>query len=206
MFYKRQQLFILYKSRCCKCYLIYKEVVFLKKYLYFFIFRLSNSLSVNTESLLKMSSGLFNIFLIETAADNYIYKVGSFVIEIEFQSNSLVPILEFKKFNLYNIIATKGTFLVFQFFGLFVEKFEERKSLFKLNGCLLQSINSCLVDILPKIFKVCTFLYISLTFGNSFQLLGLYVDINGKMLSLFFSFSLLSSSSTITRVFQFPFQ
>ena len=46
--------------------------------IYFFIFRLSNVLSVNTESLFKMSSGLSNIFLIAIVADNYIYKVGGF--------------------------------------------------------------------------------------------------------------------------------
>ena len=48
----------------------------------FFIFRLSNVLSVNTKSLFKVPSGLSNIFFIATAADNYIFKVGSFAIEI----------------------------------------------------------------------------------------------------------------------------
>ena len=48
----------------------------------FFIFRLSNVLSVNTESLLKLSCGLTNIFLIATAADNYIYKIGGFAVDI----------------------------------------------------------------------------------------------------------------------------
>ena len=47
---------------------------------YFFVFRLSNVLSVNTESLFRLSSGLSNIFLIATAAGNYIYQVGSFTI------------------------------------------------------------------------------------------------------------------------------
>ena len=51
---------------------------------YFFIFRLSNVLSVNTKSLFKLPSGLSNIFFIATAADNYIYKVGSFAIEMRF--------------------------------------------------------------------------------------------------------------------------
>ena len=100
--------------------------------IYFFIFRLSNVLSVNTESLFKMFSGLSNIFLIAIVADNYIYKVGGFEIEIRFQK-WLVPILKFKEFSLYDIIATKV--------GLFVEKFEEHKSFFKLHGCPLQSVN-----------------------------------------------------------------
>ena len=60
---------------------------------YFFILWLSNVLSVNTKSLFKLPSGLSNIFFIATAADNYIYKVGSFVIEIRFQNKLLVPIL-----------------------------------------------------------------------------------------------------------------
>ena len=71
----------------------------------FFIFRLSNVLSGNNKSLFKLSSGLSNIFLIATAADNYIYKVGSFAVEIRFQNKCLVPILEFKEFRFYNIIA-----------------------------------------------------------------------------------------------------
>ena len=80
---------------------------------YFFIFRLSNVLSVNTKSLFKLSSGLSNIFLIATAADNYIYKVGSFAIEIRFQNKWLVPILKFKEFSLDNRITTKATFSAF---------------------------------------------------------------------------------------------
>ena len=40
--------------------------------------------AVNTESIFKLSSCLSNIFLIATAADNYIYKVGSFAIEMKF--------------------------------------------------------------------------------------------------------------------------
>ena len=36
---------------------------------------------------------------------------------------------------------------------------------------------------MPKVFEVWRFLYISLTFGNTFGLLGLYVDINGKISS-----------------------
>ena len=49
---------------------------------YFFTFGLSNVLSVNTESLFKLSCGLSNIFLIATAADNYIYMVRSFSVEV----------------------------------------------------------------------------------------------------------------------------
>ena len=111
--------------------------------LLFFLFRLSNVLSVNTKSFFKLSSGLSNIFLIATAADNHIYKVGSFAIEIRFQNKWLVPTLKFKEFSLYN--TTKATFSAFFVLkvDLFVEKFEENKSLFKLDGCLLQSINLC---------------------------------------------------------------
>ena len=56
---------------------------------------LLNVLSVNIKSHFKLSPELSNIFLIETAADNYIYNVGSFAIEIRFQSKWLVPILRF---------------------------------------------------------------------------------------------------------------
>ena len=138
---------------------------------YFFIFRLSNVLSVNTKSLFELSSGLSNIFLIATAADNYIYKVGSFAIEIKFQNKRLVPILKFKEFSLYNIITTKATFPHFVVLkvGLIVEKLEEHKSLFKLDGWLLQSINLCLANrnlqtskTLGKIFVSLIFLGISL--------------------------------------------
>ena len=81
--------------------------------IYFFIFRFLNVLSLNTESLFKLSSGLTDIFLIATAADNYIYKVGSFAIEIRFQNKWMVPILKFKEVAPYNIIATKATFFAF---------------------------------------------------------------------------------------------
>ena len=80
---------------------------------YFFIFRLSNVLSVNTQSPFKLSSDLSNIFLIATAGDNCIYKVGSFAIEIRFQNKWLVPIPKFKEFSLYNIITTKANFSAF---------------------------------------------------------------------------------------------
>ena len=59
------------------------------------------------------SSGLSNIFLIATAADNYIYKIGSSAIEIRFQNKRLAPILKFKEFSLCNIITTKATFSAF---------------------------------------------------------------------------------------------
>ena len=56
---------------------------------------LLNVLSVNIKSLFKLSLEFSNIFLIETAADNYIYNVGSFATEIRFQSKWLVSILRF---------------------------------------------------------------------------------------------------------------
>ena len=54
---------------------------------------------------------------------------------------------------------------------LFLERFEEHKSLFKLDGCFLQSINLCLANILPKNFEVWGFPYIFVTFRNTFGLL-----------------------------------
>ena len=161
------------------------SVARVRKCLSFFIFRLSNVLSVNDKSLFKLSSGLSNIFLIATAADNYIYKLGSFAIEIRFQNKWLVPNLEFKEFSFYNIITTKATFFAFCCF-------ESWFSLFKLDGCLMQSIDLRLANILPKVFELWRFLCISLIFGNTFGLLGLYVDINGKISSFqFFTSKLL---------------
>lgn len=89
-----------------------------------------------------------------------------------------MPVLKFKECTLSNIIATKATFSTFCFFEscLFVEKSEEHKRLSKLDGSLLQSINLCLVNILPKVFEVWRFLYISFTFGNTLELLRLYVS------------------------------
>ena len=112
------------------------------------MFRLPNVLSV------KLSSGLSNIFLIPTTGDNYIYKAWSFAIEIRFQNKWLVLILKFKQFTFYDTIATKATFSAFCWF-------EEHKSLFKLDGCLLQSINLCLANILTKVFEIWRFPYIS---------------------------------------------
>ena len=89
------------------------SIALVRKCYSFFIFRLSNVLSVNNKSFFKLSFGLSNIFLIATAADNYIYKLGSFAIEIRFQNKWLVPILEFKEFRFYNIITTKATFSAF---------------------------------------------------------------------------------------------
>ena len=51
---------------------------------YFFVFRLSNVLSVNTYPLFKLSSSLSNILLITTDADNHT-KDESFAVEIDFQ-------------------------------------------------------------------------------------------------------------------------
>ena len=116
---------------------------------YFFIFWLSNVLPVNTKSLFKLPSGLSNIFLIATAADNYIYKVGSFATEIRFQNKWLVPILEFKGVHPLFFHKHFPHFVVLKI-ALFDERYEEHKSLFKLDGCLLKSINLCSANILPK--------------------------------------------------------
>ena len=151
---------------------------------------------------------MFNIFLTTTATDNHIYKIGGFAIEIRFQNNGYCQFLNLKSSaSTYNIITTKATFPHFVILrvGLYIEKIKEHKSLFKLDSCLLQSINLCLVTILPKVFEVWRFPFISLTFGNTFGLLGLYVDINGKISSFFFSFSLLSYSCGIARVISIPF-
>ena len=117
---------------------------------YFFIVKLPNVLPVNTESIFKLSSGFPNTFLIATAANNCIYKVRSFAVEIWFQDKWLVPILKFKEFTLYNIIARKATF---SSFCCFEKKFEEHKRLFKLHNCFFQSINLCLANILPKVLR-----------------------------------------------------
>ena len=94
---------------------------------YLFKLRLSNVLSVNTESLFKLPSGLSNMFFIATAPDNYIFKVGSFAIEIRFQIKWLIPILQSKEFNLYNTITTIATIYAFCYFEAWFifEKFEE---------------------------------------------------------------------------------
>ena len=63
---------------------IYYVYIYLHTYIYIYI--LLNVLSVNTESLFQLSSGLSSIFLIPTAAENYMYKVGSFAVEIRFQN------------------------------------------------------------------------------------------------------------------------
>ena len=51
----------------------------------------------------SLSLNLSNIFLIATAEDNYVYKVGSFAIEIRIRNKWMVPILNFKEFTLSNI-------------------------------------------------------------------------------------------------------
>ena len=114
-------------------------------------------------------------------------KVGSFSIQIRFWK-CLVPILKFKEFTLGNIIATKATFRALC--CLFVEKFEEHKSLFKLDGCLLANI--------LRFGGL-------LTFGSTFGLLGLYVDISTSVKSsLFFNYLLRSSSWGVARDFSIP--
>ena len=65
---------------------IYYVYIYIYIHIYIYIYILLNVLSVNTESLFQLSSGLSSIFLIPTAAENYIYKVGSFAVEIRFQN------------------------------------------------------------------------------------------------------------------------
>ena len=119
-----------------------------------------NTLPVNTEYLFELSSSLSNIFFNAIVSDNCIYKAGSFTIETRFEVQWLVLILELKEFTLYNIIATKQLFTHFVIWkvGLFVEKIKENKNLFGLDGCLLQSLNLHLANIL-KVFKVRRFPY-----------------------------------------------
>ena len=109
---------------------------------YFFIFRSSNLLSVNIPSLFLSCPPVCPIYF-SLQPPQIIYKVGSFIDEVWFQDKWLVPILEFKEFNLYNIIATKQFFQYFVVLkvGLFVKKFEVHKILPKFDVCLLQSIN-----------------------------------------------------------------
>ena len=110
--------------------------------LLFFLLRLSNVLSVNTKSLFKLSSGLSNIFLIATAANNHI-RLGVSRLKLDFKTNGRCQLLYLKRSA--SIIQQKQLFPHFFVLkvGLFVAKFEENKSLFKLDGCLLQSINLC---------------------------------------------------------------
>ena len=136
----------------------------------------------------------------------------------------MLPILKFKEFTLYNIIARKTTFSVFWCFEnwficwnalhkkwsfpLRISPVNVKstpvkfiKVLFKLDG-LLQSINLCLANVLSKVFEVWTFPHISLTFGSRSELLlELHEDANGKQLSLFYNFLLLTCSWEIARAF-----
>ena len=73
-------------------------------------------LTVNTESFFMLLSALANIFVFATAADNYIYKVGSFAFENRFENKWLVPVLRFKEFTLDNTIAAKANFSTFYCF------------------------------------------------------------------------------------------
>ena len=125
---------------------------------------------VNTEYLFELSSSLSNIFLNAIASDNCIYKAGSFTIETRLEVKWVVLILELKEFTLYNIIATKQllTHFVIWKVGLFVEKIKENKNLFGLDGCLLQSLNLHLANIL-KVFKVRRFPYYFPYVGNTFE-------------------------------------
>ena len=59
--------------------------------------------------------------------------------------------------------------------GLLVKKFEEDKHLFKLDDCLLLSTDIYLANVLPSVFKVWRIPYFSRTYGNTFELLGLYM-------------------------------
>ena len=60
-------------------------------------------LSVNTESLFKLSSSLSKLFLLATVTDNC--QVGTSTVEIWFQTKWLV---KFKEFTIYSVIGTKA--------------------------------------------------------------------------------------------------
>ena len=128
--------------------------------------------------------------------------------KLDFKINGWCQVLILK--NSASIIKSQQKQLFAQFFvlkvGWFVEKFEGHESLFKWHSCPLQSINLCLANILPKVFEVSRFPCISLTFENTFGLLGLYVDVNGKIQSFFIRFSLLIALWELREFFQFPFQ
>ena len=101
---------------CSVCWFIHRALFLLYKMFfnfYFLVFKFSNVLPVNTESLFKLSSDSSNIFLIATATDNSRYQLGSFAVQIWFQNKWLVPIRKLKEFNLDNIIATKASFYGF---------------------------------------------------------------------------------------------
>ena len=99
---------------------------------YSFIFRLPNICKYWVSlSLFKQSYGFPNIFLIETAVDNYI-RFG-------------FSQLKFEKPRFPHFVVLKV--------GLFVEIFEGHKILFKLDCCILQSINFYLAIIFPNVFQ-----------------------------------------------------
>ena len=83
--------------------------------------------------------------------------------------------------------------------------FEEHKSLFKLDVSLSQSTNLCLRNILPRVFEIWKFSYICLTFGNTFELLGLFEEIIGEISSLCSIFHFKVASGELQGLFQFPF-
>ena len=70
----------------------------------------------------------------------------------------------------------------------------------------MQLISLTVANILPKVFEFWSFPYISLTFRNKFGLLGLYVDLNGKILSFFSFFHFKVAHGELQELFQFPFQ
>ena len=169
---------------------------------------LLNKLSVDTESLFKLSCGLSNIFLIATARCNYIYIYIYIYIRLEvsqlkfdFKINGWCGSLNLKSSPICNKITTKATFSIFCCFEswFICWKVSRTKSLFKLDGCHLQSINLCLANALPKVFKIWSCPYISLTFGKTVELLEWYVVINGERSLLFFNFALLSCSWGIAK-------
>ena len=124
-----------------------------------------------------------------------IYKrLGVLQLKFDFKINEqLLPIFKFKEFTLYNISARKTTFSVFWCFEnwfIYWNALHKKwsfplrispvnvksnpvkffKILFKLDG-LLQSINLCLANVLPKVFEVWTIPYISLPFVSRSELL-----------------------------------
>ena len=104
----------------------------------FFIFRLPNMLSVNNESLFKLSSGLSYIFLMQPLQIVTYTSLGVSQFKYDFKVNGQCQLLNLKSLPSIIWLQQKQLFTHFVVLkvDLFVEKFKEHKSLFKLDGCL----------------------------------------------------------------------
>ena len=120
-----------------------------------------------------MCVNLFRLILLYIASTIIYIRLGDSQLKIDIKMNNCCQFLKSSPSIIKLQQKQPFPHFVLLKVGLLVKKLEKHKHLFKLDDCLLLSIDIYLTNALPSVFEVWKIPYFSCTYGNTFELLGL---------------------------------